>query len=301
MTAPGRTKLVDDLAAQLAEEIRAGRFARGAHLSAQALADRYGVSRSPVGKALLRLAAEGLLQHAPQRGYFVDGAGPAPAIAPPADPVHTAYLALAEDHLEDRLPEVVSAAFLRDRFGLTPAQVQALIARVTGEGWLERRAGYGLQFTAMLKSTDALVQTYRFRMAMEPAALLEPGYRLDRDEARDCRRIEQFMLAGGVESMTIEQLYDRGVRFHELIVAGSRNPFFLDALRRINGVRRLLAYRSSATRGRYYEQARDHVEILDLLEAGRNEEASWVLRAHLGKVIHNLAALRPVLEPNSAP
>jgi DNA-binding GntR family transcriptional regulator len=105
------------------------------------------------------------------------------------------------------------------------------------------------------------------------------------------------MLAGGVESMSIEELYDRGVRFHEMIVAGSKNPFFLDALRRINSIRRLLAYRSSAARGRYYEQAQDHLGILDLLEAERNEEASQRLRSHLGKVIQNLAAIRPILEP----
>jgi DNA-binding GntR family transcriptional regulator len=84
--------------------------------------------------------------------------------------------------------------------------------------------------------------------------------------------------------------------FHELIIASSKNPFFLDALRRINSIRRLLSYRSAATRGRYYEQARDHLEILTLLELGRNVEASLKLRDHLGKVIHNLLAIKPILE-----
>jgi DNA-binding GntR family transcriptional regulator len=303
MSARKRTGLAGSLAAQLAEEIRAGRFAVGDHLSAQTLADRFGVSRSPVGEALRELAAKGLLRHRAQRGYFVAPAGAASPPFPPSpqDPVHDAYLALAEDRLEGRVPEVVSANLLRDRYGLTLGQVQSLVTRVAGEGWLERRPGYGLRFTAMLTSPDALLQTYRFRLAMEPAALIEPGYELDREEARECRRVEEFMLSGGVESMSMEELYDRGVRFHELIVAGSRNPFFLDALRRINSIRRLLAYRSSAARGRYYEQARDHLEILDLLEAGRNEEASWKLRSHLGTVIHNLAAIRPVLEFHRPP
>lgn len=298
MRAGKRTGLAGNLAAQLADEIRAGRFAVGDHLSAQTLADRFGVSRSPISEALRDLASLGLLRHEARRGYFVAmvGEGSPPPASVPKDPIHDAYLAMAEDRLEGRIPEVVSANFLRDRYGLTLGQVQVLVTRVVREGWLERRAGYGLRFTAMLDSADALLQTYRFRMAMEPAALLEPGYELDRKEAEECRRVEEFMLAGGVESMSMEELYDRGVRFHEMIVAGSRNPFFLDALRRINSIRRLLAYRSSATRSRYYEQARDHLEILDLLEAGRNEEASWKLQSHLGKVIHNLVAIRPVLE-----
>ena len=295
-----RTGLAANLAAQLLEDIRSGRFAQGDHLSAQVLADRFEVSRSPVGVALRDLASRGFLHHHPQRGYFVapHDDRSAQAAPTPDDPIKEAYLALAEDRLEGCLPEVVSMNFLKDRYNLTPGQVQFMVTRIVREGWLERRAGYGLQFTAMLNSADALLQTYRFRMAMEPAALLEPGYELDREQAQECRRIEEFMLAGGVDSMSIEDLYDRGVRFHETIVAGSRNPFFLDALQRINSIRRLLAYRSSADRGRYYEQARDHLEILGLLEAGRNEEASWKLRSHLGTVIHNLTAIRPVLEPH---
>ncbi len=296
-----RPGLSGTLAAQVAQAIREGRLRPGDHLPAQALADRFGVSRSPVAAALGTLAAEGLVRHRDRRGYFVaEGAGAEPGGPPsapePPDPVEAAYRALAEDRLDGRVPETVSANLLRERYGLTLGQARALVTRVLAEGWVERRPGYGLRFTAMIGSADALLQTYRFRMAMEPAALLEPGYRLDAEAAQACRRVEERMLSGRIESMSMEALYDRGVRFHELIVAGSRNPFFLDALRRINGVRRLLSYRSSARRARYHEQARDHLEILDLLLAGRNDEASWRLRSHLGTVIHNLAAIRPVLE-----
>lgn len=151
----------------------------------------------------------------------------------------------------------------------------------------------------MLDSADALLRTYRFRMAIEPAALLEPGYELDRVAVRECRRIEEQMLASGVERMSMEEPHDRGVRFHELIVAGSKNPFFLDALRRINSVRRLLAYRPSAARDRYCDQARDHLVVLDLLEGHHQEAAARKLRDHLDHVIRNLVALRPLLESGS--
>jgi DNA-binding GntR family transcriptional regulator len=108
------------------------------------------------------------------------------------------------------------------------------------------------------------------------------------------------MLAGGIETMSMEELYERGVQFHELIVAASGNPFFLDALRRINGIRRLLAYRSAVTRERCYGQARDHLEILDLLEAGQNDDAAQRLQEHLMPVIRNLGAIRPVLDQDPA-
>ena len=296
-----RNGLAARLASSLGRDIREGRLAPGAHLVAQAIADQHGVSRSPVSEALKLLVDQGFARKEANRGVFVTDVPNLPPV--PAgigiDPIEKAYFRLAEDRLEGRLPDTVSASLIRDRYGLTQAQVQALLTRIVKEGWLERRAGYGFAFTEMLDSADALVQTYRMRMALEPSALLEPGYHLELDDLRALRSVEEHLLAGGIETMSREELYDRGVRFHETVIGGSRNPFFLDALRRINSIRRLLAYRSMGSRARYFQQARDHLEILDLLEQRRNEEASWKLRSHLSTVIHNIGEIRPLLEGNA--
>ncbi|CAN7718710.1 GntR family transcriptional regulator [Aminobacter sp. LjRoot7] len=292
-----RISVVDQIVSRLAAEADSGQLAPGTHLTAQSLADRLGVSRSPVNEALRRLALAGYLRHEANRGYYVDRQGlvPTEPIAAP-DILSEVYFRLAEDVLEGRISGIVAQSSLRARYNLTQAQAVALTTRVVKEGWMEQRSGYGLALTSFLTTPDALVQSYRMRMALEPAALLEPGYDLDPMEAARCREVEEFMLAGGTAKMSPEELYDRGVRFHETIVGASGNPFFLDALRRVNSVRRLLAYRSMGNRDRYVEQARDHLEILRLLEEGRNEEASWALRSHLGKVIHNLEPIRQLLE-----
>jgi len=52
-----------------------GDFAPGAHLMEIPLAQRLGVSRTPVRAALTTLAQEGLLIYRPQRGYVVRGFG----------------------------------------------------------------------------------------------------------------------------------------------------------------------------------------------------------------------------------
>jgi GntR family transcriptional regulator, vanillate catabolism transcriptional regulator len=61
------------------DEIRAlilsGELEAGARLQAQKLADRLGVSRTPVVDALTSLHKEGLLQYAPHRGYSVKAFG----------------------------------------------------------------------------------------------------------------------------------------------------------------------------------------------------------------------------------
>ncbi|MER7438453.1 GntR family transcriptional regulator, partial [Pseudonocardia alni] len=57
--------------AALREEILTGALAAGAHLGEVELADRLGVSRTPVREALSRLAAEGLVELHPHRGARV--------------------------------------------------------------------------------------------------------------------------------------------------------------------------------------------------------------------------------------
>ena len=297
-----RRNIVAGLVSKLAEEIRSQSLPPGSHLASQQLADRLGVSRSPINEALSVLAKEGLVAHREKRGYFVVDSVPFTSLPrlENEDLLTDVYFRVAEDRLDGLLPDSVSKSFLQARYGLTQGQMNELFTRIVREGWIERRPGYGLTFSPILTTPDALLQSYRVRIALEPASLLEPGYTLDRRKAGECRRMEQGMLEGALETMSADALYDRGVRFHECIVGASRNPFYLDSLRRINSVRRLLAYRSMGSRSRYYEQAADHLAILDLLEQGRNEEASWMLRCHLGKVIHNLTAIRPMLGPKEA-
>jgi DNA-binding GntR family transcriptional regulator len=62
------TALVTD---QLRDLIVTGRLALGEQLSENALAERLGVSRTPVREAFLRLEAERLVEVRPQRGTFV--------------------------------------------------------------------------------------------------------------------------------------------------------------------------------------------------------------------------------------
>jgi DNA-binding GntR family transcriptional regulator len=55
----------------LTDAIAAGDFAAGTTLDEQLLADRYGVSRTPVREALRQLAASGLVEIRPRRGVVV--------------------------------------------------------------------------------------------------------------------------------------------------------------------------------------------------------------------------------------
>ena len=204
---------------------------------------------------------------------------------------------MADDLLKGELPETVSEVLLRNRYELTAAQLQAVLHRIAQEGWAQKKPGYGWEFSAMLTTPDSLLQSYRLRMALEPAALLEPGYRLDPKVIEQCRAAEQHLLGGGIETDTPDQLHERGVRFHESLIEASGNPFFIDTIRRVNRVRRLISYRSMQDRKRYKEHCQQHLHLLDLLEASRNQEAADIMREHLSRTLKNHQKIRKILKP----
>ena len=69
-SASPRTRTAE-LAAALADDILRGRLTPGLRLDEQELAQRFGVSRTPVREALGQLAATGLVEHRPRRGVIV--------------------------------------------------------------------------------------------------------------------------------------------------------------------------------------------------------------------------------------
>ncbi len=279
----------------------------GTRLRAQTLADRLRVSRTPVNEALQLLEEKGVVRRERNRGYFL---AKATADIPVAllgelrqsedDTIAAIYFRIAEDRLQGLLPDTFSEAFLRTRYRLTPGQLNAILSRIALEGWAERKPGYGWSFSSMLTTPDSLLKSYRLRLALEPAALLEPGYRLDRQVLARCRAAEQHLLDGGIETDSADQLHDRGVHFHESLVEASGNAFFIDAIRRVNRVRRLLSYRSMRDRKRYGEHCHQHLELLRLLEQEKNLEAATAMREHLGSTICNLERISELLQATLA-
>lgn len=286
------------IATRIVELIQAENLDVGTHLPAQMLADRLRVSRQPINDAFAILCEKGILQREPNRGYFL-----AQKVNQPVaeiglvgnDIVSAVYFQIAEDRLHGKLADEFTESELKQRYNLTVTQLNAVLGRIAEEGWAEKKPGYGWEFSPMLTTPDSLLQSYRLRLALEPAALLEPGYRLDPKVAERCRAAELHLLNGGIETDTADQLHERGVRFHEALVEASGNRFFIDAIRRVNRVRRLLSYRSTQDRSRYKQHCRQHLHIIDLLVQEKNEEASEALAAHLRSTLKNISKIKKIL------
>lgn len=73
---PGRGRLADEVCRRLADEIVLGALAAGTRLDEVTLANRFGVSRTPVREALKQLTATGLVVYRPNRGSVVAAPDP---------------------------------------------------------------------------------------------------------------------------------------------------------------------------------------------------------------------------------
>jgi DNA-binding GntR family transcriptional regulator len=291
-TSPLALKIADDIKALM----ESGRIQIGGHLSAQKLADQFGVSRSPVREAMHMLASEGILELRTNRGYFAIGlpniSGSVTTHIKVELPDEAIYRRLADDWVDDVIPAEVTEQFLRDRYELTKVQLTDVLMRAVREGWAERKPGYGWRFLPVAKTPEAFEKIYRFRMLIEPAAMLEPTFRLDRKILAEQRSIQESMLEADIARLPAERLLINGSLFHEELIKLSENPFFYRALVQVNRMRRLLEYRARIDRQRLRDQCTEHLEILTLLEKGEVFEASYFMRRHLGGA---LARKSPVI------
>lgn len=276
--------LIPTLARRIVEMIRRERYPVGHRLTEQALCDELAVSRSPVRKALQYLQETGAVTSEPNRGYQV--AKPPSELgelelAPDPGSEETVYMRIANDRIQGALPDEIAEADLMTRYGLARLQVQRILNRMSREGMVDRKPGRGWIFRPLLSSVESHRESYRFRMIIEPAAILEPGYQVDLAELEKCRQEQIELLQGGIERCTSTELFRAGVHFHETVIAGANNQFLLDSLKTVNQMRRVVEYGTRLDRARLHRQCEEHLMLIDLLVKGERMEASQFLRQHL--------------------
>lgn len=275
------SKLQARLAAQILEHIRANEFAPATHLAEAELCRQFRVSRSPVRGALALLERHGHVEHVPRRGYFTrDGAAGTPVPVPHASD-DDLYLTIAEDRVVHRLPGQVSEADLLRRYDVPKGELHRALQRLLREGLVERLPGRGWLFAPVLNSKETHDESYRFRLAIEPYALFEPGYRLDAAAAAECERKHHRILDGSVRQITAIELFDMNAEFHELLAAGSGNRFFLQAIQQQNRLRRFVNYHWTYGPERVFDTCREHLAVLEAVKSGNLSWAATLLRRHL--------------------
>ncbi|WP_454719023.1 GntR family transcriptional regulator [Caulobacter segnis] len=287
------TPLTRRLADQIQDLVRDGAFPAGDQLTERGLAERLRVSRSPVRTALRLLEAEGVVRPAARGGYVAIEGEAAASVRPGEDDDADGalYGRLINDRLDERLPERLTENELVRRYGLTRGQLTRLLRRAVAEGLMERLPGHGWAFLPALTSLADYGDSYRFRQTIEPAAILEPSFVLDIPALEQRRRQQIALIDGEIHTASDARIFELNSGLHETIITCSGNSFFIDALVRLNRLRRLMEHRQRLDRADAVERCREHVAILDLLLEGRRPEAAALMRRHLSSV--GAAKVRP--------
>ncbi|WP_426153057.1 GntR family transcriptional regulator [Pseudomonas sp. DC3000-4b1] len=281
--------LAEHLAPRIIELARARSMKAGEPLREEAFAKELGVSRSPIRRGFALLEQLGLARKEPNRGFYLTRNATtieAASLPPESDPYEELYLRVVDDMLRGDIKHSFFEAELLRRYEIPRGQLLKVLNRLASEAMIERRAGQGWELKAFLHDSDAHIQSYRFRMAIEPFALREPGYTVDKRAFSAARAQQQRLLDGDIFTLSRAQLFDINSAFHELLVRCSGNVFLLEAIRRQNQLRRFMAYRSNLERTRFIGQTQEHLHLIDLIEDGSREEAANFLHHHLDVVSH---------------
>jgi DNA-binding GntR family transcriptional regulator len=284
-TPPARgSRLQRDAAARIRALLFQRESAAGTHLPELELSRELKISRTPVRAALLLLADEGIVEFHPGRGFFLKHRLQESDRGPPAagdDEIEALSVALARDRMRGQLENDVSESDLMRRYGVTRALLTRVLRQLAEAGMAERNRGHGWKFLPALSDDGTGSEdSYRFRMIVEPAGLLEPGFNPDPAWLRSIRVRHEHMLRPGSKFSPVT-FFEMNAEFHEGLARASGNNFLHMAVVQQNKLRRFLNYDWTYGPGRVEVSVRDHLAILNALESGEREWAATLLRRHI--------------------
>lgn len=258
----------------------------GAAVGVKPLAARFGVSRTPVRSALLTLVEAGLLTRAEGQGFSllrpVDDVAIAAHMPVPAGGGEL-YQRILTERARGELPTEVTENAMLAHFGAAKGDLRKALMRLSAEGLVQRQRGHGWRFTESLDTPEAILESYAFRIAIETAALNQPGYSVDAVELARLRTAHEALMRRPVGEVTPQLWFEVNSTFHETLASWSRNRFFLQAVRRQNALRRMHQFADfwELEPEQILQSCRDHLAILAALDKGDREGAMRLLVEHL--------------------
>ncbi|WP_213990566.1 GntR family transcriptional regulator [Sodalis sp. dw_96] len=273
------------LANQILDLICEARFEPGHHLREQQLADTIGVSRTPVRAGLHLLTSLGILEARRNQGFFL--LKPYDElqrikIEVPSSTDQELYEQLVKDRIAGILPESLTQTDIAQRYDADRGVLSRALLRLAEDGLIARNQGHGWRFQPTLNTDVALRNGYGFRLMIEPANLLTPGFKADKRALKRLRLQHLFLISHpDITQVESRQIFETDASFHELLAECSGNFFVLQAIQQQNRLRRLLEFGSYTNRQRVREWCEEHVAIMDAVGDGDMRQAAEKMRHHL--------------------
>jgi DNA-binding GntR family transcriptional regulator len=276
------TRLQREIAENILQMLREDGLEAGAWLNENSTAKRLNVSRTPVRAALAFLAEQGIVRRHANKGIeLVKPPAGEPGGSALPDATELALVKIAHDRENGLIADDVSEMEVMRRYELGRPDVQRLLARLADLGMIERKPGYGWRFLLTPRDSSAHDEGYRFRMLIEPMAILEPGFHVEQSWIDEMRARHRQTLEQPWRESSSVAFYEMNADFHEGLAAASGNRFIHAAVKRQNEIRRLSNYDWVFGFERVQVNSTEHLQMLDYLEAGDREVASALMRRHL--------------------
>ena len=255
----------------------------GEKLSRAALAEALGVSRTPVNGAVALLERLGVLTTEGRSVRLISLDADASPLVPgdATGGVAPLLVAIARGRADGTVPEQVSERQLAQILGASRGTVSAALTQLAEIGVIVRNRGHGWHFAAGFSSPAERAASYRFRMLIEPAALLEPGFVLPPEFASRMRREHEAFLGRPWRDDDAVAFFRINAAFHDGLAEASGNRYIAGAVAQQNRLRTLSNYSWRVGPERVETSVREHLTILDTVRSADRERAALQMRLHL--------------------
>ncbi|MBK0329033.1 GntR family transcriptional regulator [Rhodobacteraceae bacterium F11138] len=279
------SELQREIAAKILDMARQQSLAIGAPLRESVLAPQFAVSRTPVRRALDFLCEIGVAKHVPQQGYCLDREAatlPTLELSPSDQPMRRVYNQIVDAYFEGELADRVTEAEMMRRFDVDRQPLHEALTRLSKEGFLRASPGYGWLFAPLQKTREDDDQDMdRFRLILEPAMLLEPGFVANLDEIADMRRQQEAIIGKLGHNFDVAEVFEANDRLHTALAKYCRNRFFINAMDFHDPSGRVTEYLHYQDRTRIRTACEEHIAILDAIASGEMQRASTLMYGHI--------------------
>lgn len=177
--------------------------------------------------------------------------------------------------------EVYSAPALGKRFGVSPTPVREAMLDLVREGLVVALPNKGFRVTEV--SDDDLDEITALRLLIEPPTVRDVTPLVDEPGLVRLREMAVAIVDfAGLGDLIGYTEADRA--FHIALLEYSNNKRLVSLISELRGHTRLLGLAPLVATGELREMALEHVELVDLIAAGKAEAAQELMKHHIGHV-----------------